>query len=121
MSYINESVDSIKLENQSGTVCSVECYYKVEQDGTPVRIGKTDNFPVGQSGSIDLNSLDEIKSLAATGRNIWVTAFANVKVGTDSASNVWLQFKENSKKEADYVIYGVVNFTKVAYVGTVDK
>lgn len=114
-SYIDKFIDKLKLNNQSGTVCSLECYYKVGKEGDAKRVGTTDTFPVGQSKTLDLNGLSELTELAAQGHEIWVTAFANVRAGKDCHSDVWLQYKRNSDLTGEYTISGVVNFTKMAF------
>lgn len=35
--YIDSYVKTLKLNNQSGTVCSLECYYKIAQEDKPKR------------------------------------------------------------------------------------
>lgn len=114
-SYIDNYVDKLKLNNQSGTVCSLECYYKEGKDGKAKRAGGTDSFTVGRSDTLDLGNLSELTNLEAKGREIWVTAFANVKAGKDSASEVWLRFKKDCSLTGEYTISGAINFTDVAF------
>lgn len=115
-SYIDEYIDKLKLNNQSGTVCSLECYYKEGKDGEAKRAdGGTGSFPVGQSKTLNLNELSELTDLTDKGREVWVTAFANVKAGKDSNADVWLRFKKDSSLTGEYTISGVINFTKVAF------
>lgn len=67
--YRNIKISKIELKNASGTVCSLECYYKVGKDDKPKRIGSTGNFPLGQIKTPDLTSLKDLPEGA------WVTAY----------------------------------------------
>lgn len=113
--YIDSYVKTLKLNNQSGTVCSLECYYKIAQEDKPKRAKGTGNFPVGQSKSLDLSSLDTLNELVNKGHEVWVTAFANVKAGKDCSANVWVKYKSSADATAEYTISGVINFTKISF------
>lgn len=106
--YGEELVNKLKLNNQSGTVCSLECYYKKNKEDDPNRMGSTGNFPVGQSKTLNLDTLELPDS-------VWVTAYVNVDSGSDDHSNVWFQYKKGNNKCAEYTITGVINFTTVGF------
>lgn len=106
--YGEDFVDHLKLNNQSGTVCSLECYYKKEKNDNPTRIGSTGNITVGLHKELNLDELD-IPDLA------WVNAYANVVAGSDEHGNIWFQYKKNCKKEVIYTISGVINFTTLSF------
>lgn len=112
--YGQELVNKLKLNNQSGTVCSLECYYKQDKEANPNRIGSTSKFPVGQSGTLDLDSLEFPEG------KIWVTAYANVESGVDDHCNTWFPYKKGNNKCAEYTITGVINFTTVGFDKVVD-
>ena len=88
--YIDSYVKTLKLNNQSGTVCSLECYYKIAQEDKPKRAKGTGNFPVGQSKSLDLSSLDTLNELVNKGQS-------------------------SADATAEYTISGVINFTKISF------
>lgn len=106
--YGEEFVNSIKLNNQSGTVCALNCFYKINKEDEPTRIGGTGYINVGQSTTLDLDTL-EIPNLA------WITAYVDVSAGKDGYSNVWFKFQKGNKKQASYTISGVINFTDVVF------
>lgn len=108
--YINRNIDKIRLKNQSGTVCSLECYYKVNKEDTPKRMAGTDKFPVGQEKTLDLNSLNIPEGAL-------VTAFANIRSAGDSYGDVWFVYKKNINMTAEYVLSGVANATHISYNG----
>ena len=121
MAYIeDESVKKLKLNNQSGTVCSLECYYKDGHEGKTSRIGSTGSIPVGQSVELDLSTIEELNKKVDAGETIYVTAFANVKAGKDSHGNVWAKYNQDSNKTAEYTISGVINFTEIAFNDVVE-
>lgn len=115
--YYDTHVNMITLNNQSGTVCSLECYYKKGKDGTPKRIGETSSIPVGQSVSLNLLTIDELKDQVNSDEIIWVTAYANVSAGKDCFGNSWFPFnyEQSSINEAIFTIVGVINFTEVVF------
>lgn len=107
--YGDELVNMLKLNNQSGTVCSLECYYKKNKEDNPNRIGSTSSFPVGKNKTLELDALE------LPGDLVWVTAYVNVKSGSDDHSNVWFPYKKGNNKCAEYTITGVINFTTVGF------
>ena len=111
--YGEDLVNRLKLYNQSGTVCALQCYYKIDKENEPNYIGKTKYINVGESAILDLDGLD-IPDQA------WVTAFAEVSAGSDNNSNVWFKFKKGNRKQANYTISGVINFTDVIFDGVED-
>lgn len=106
--YGDDLINGLKLNNQSGTVCTLECYYKKEKEEDPKRTGSTGNITVGFSGKLNLDNLD-LPDMA------WVTAYANVKAGSDDFCPVWFRYKKGNKKCAEYTISGVINFTTVTF------
>lgn len=106
--YDTDLINGLKLSNQSGTVCALECLYKKNKDDEPQRIGETGNITVGLSKTLNLDEL----TLAD---GVWVTAFANVKAGRDERGKVWFQYKKGNKKTAEYTISGVINFTSLTF------
>lgn len=114
--YFDTHITKITLNNQSGTVCSLECYYKKGKGGTPKRIGETSTIPVGQSVSLNLLSIDELKNQVNSDEIIWVTAYANVSAGKDCFGSSWFPFQKISlTTEAVFTIVGVINFTEVVF------
>ena len=114
--YFDTHITQITLNNQSGTVCSLECYYKKGKDGTPKRVGDTSTIPVGQSVSLNLLGIDELKDQVNSDETIWVTAYANVSLGEDCYGSSWFPFKSSSAmSEAVYSIIGVINFTYITF------
>lgn len=111
--YGEDLVNRLKLNNQSGTVCALQCYWKIDKENEPNRIGKTKFINVGESATLDLDGLD-------IPEQAWVTAFAEVSAGTDDSSNVWFKFKKGNRKQANYTISGVINFTDVVFDGMED-
>lgn len=107
-SYLNEKVAALNLTNDSGTVCSLECYYKTDKNGSPKRAGSTGQFALGQDGTLELDEWN-------IPNGAWVTAFANVVAGKDSSGNAWVIYEKNSLRIATYTITGVINFTNVAF------
>jgi hypothetical protein len=92
--YLSDTIDELKLYNDSGTVCSLECYYKVNKSDSPKRIGNTGSFPLGQSKTLDLNTQQSLPEGA------WVTAFANVSTGKDCNASTWMVYKKNSREDS---------------------
>ena len=45
----------------------------------------------------------------------WVTAYVDVAAGEDGNSNAWFKFKKGNRKQAEYTITGVINFTDVVF------
>ena len=88
--YGDDLINGLKLNNQSGTVCTLECYYKKEKEEDPKRTGSTGNITVGFSGKLNLDNLD-LPDMA------WVTAYANVKAGSDDFCPVWFRYKKGNK------------------------
>lgn len=110
MEYIDKEIGSLKLNNQAGVVCYLECYWKSGKNGEAKRIGKTDSILLGQSGTLNINET----GLSDEGE-IWVTAFANVSAGRDCNGSTWLKYKANSKNTAEFTITGVINFTTISF------
>lgn len=108
------NVSCIELDNQSGTVCSLECYCKENESDKPKRVGNTSTFPVGKSRSLDLDSLKN----EGLEPGMFVTAYANVRAGKDDHADIWVKYEPSTKSKATYIISGVINFTKVAFEGT---
>lgn len=106
--YGDDLVNRFKLNNQSGTVCKLSCLYKILKADEPNRVGNTGNINVGQSITLDLDSLDIPDSA-------WVTAYVDVAAGEDGNSNAWFKFKKGNRKQAEYTITGVINFTDVVF------
>lgn len=106
--YGDDLINRLKLNNQSGTVCALNCFYKINKEDEPNRVGTTGHINVGGSTTLGLDSL-EIPNLA------WVTAYVDVTAGADGSSNVWFKFKKGNKKQANYTITGVINFTDVVF------
>lgn len=106
--YGEELVNQLKLYNQSGTVCSLKCYYKKEKNDVPTKVGSTGNITVGFSKTLDLDELN-IPNLA------WVNAYANVVAGSDNQGNIWFQYNKGCKMQAEYTLSGVINFTTLAF------
>lgn len=115
--YNDLQISKLKLNNNSGTVCSLECYYKEGQDGKAERIGNTGTFPLGQSKTLDLSSLEKLKELEKKGREIWVTAYSNVKLGSDSSSDVWFRYASGSYNTAEYSVSGTAFDTNTSFLG----
>ena len=118
--HLDLYVDKIKLNNQSGTVCRLTCRYKDGVDGEHKKAGQTEYFPVGKSESLDLNPLEELNALYAKGREVWVTAHADVKAGKDDYTDVWAKYRPSSERCAEFTISGVINFTDVGYNGVTE-
>jgi hypothetical protein len=108
--YEEKEINQIKLSNQSGTVCALECYYKVNKGDGPKRAGSTGNMTVGFSKTLGLEKLE-------LPENVWVTAYANVVAGADDHAKVWFRYKKGSNKVACYTISGTVGFTSIAFNG----
>lgn len=106
--YEEVGINQIKLSNQSGTSCALECYYKTNKGDAPKRVGATGHFTVGFSKTLGLEDLD-------IPENAWVTAFANVMAGADDHGSTWFRYKKGTNKVACYTISGVVNFTSIAF------
>lgn len=106
--YFDALVDRLKLNNQSGTVCALKCFYKIGKEDEPNCVGSTKYINLGESTILDLSNL-EIPDLA------WITAYVDVSAGKDDYSNVWFKFKKGNKKQADYTISGVINFTDIVF------
>ena len=92
MEYIDKEIGSLKLSNQAGVVCYLECYWKSGKNGDAKRIGKTDSILLGQSGTLNIYETE----LSDEGE-IWVTAFANVSAGKDSNGKPLQWTKEQYK------------------------
>ena len=110
MEYIDKEIGSLKLSNQAGVVCYLECYWKSGKNGDAKRIGKTDSILLGQSGTLNINETE----LSDEGE-IWVTAFANVSAGKDCNGTTWFRYKADSKNTAVFTISGVINFTTISF------
>lgn len=106
--YEEVGINQIKLSNQSGTICALECYYKANKGDAPKRVGSTANFTVGFSKTLGLENLD-------IPENAWVTAFANIKAGADDHGLTWFRYKKGTDKVACYTISGIVNYTSIAF------
>lgn len=111
-------VNTLSLGNQSGTVMSLECYYKESTGDDAKRLGNSGAYPVGQGRSLDLKALASQHGLK---EDCWITAYANVKAGRDSTGTVWVRYRSNYDKTANYTISGVINFTKVAFNGVTNN
>lgn len=105
--YVDEGINLMILNNQSGTVCKLECYYKVNKDDTPKRIGVTDKIPLGKSKMLDLTAL-EIPA------NAWVTAFANIDAGFDCNATIWFKCQKERSYAAEFTIIGAVGYTVIS-------
>ena len=42
-------ISRINLKNNSATICSLECYYKENNEASPKRIGGTGTFTAGKA------------------------------------------------------------------------
>lgn len=108
--YFEAGVSKLKMKNQSGTVCCLECYYKVNKDDSPKRIGKTGKFGVEKSKTLDLKTL-------GIPENAWVTAFANISKAIDENGNCWLRYARDEDTTAQFELTGTSGITKVTYKG----
>lgn len=106
--YFETGVSKLQMDNQSATICSLECYYKIDKNDSPKRIGKTGSFPVGQSKTLDLNTLD-------IPANAWVTAFAKIEMGSDRHGDSWLRYMSDKEATAEFVLSGTMISSKVTY------
>lgn len=114
--YFETPINRITLNNQSGTVCRLECYYKLGKSGTPHRVGDSENILVGQAVTLNLLDIDELKNKENSDEVIWVTAYANVSAGKDCYGCSWFPFKSlSAMTEAVYSIIGVINFTYITF------
>lgn len=109
--HINFCIDELKLQNKSATVCQLRCHYKVNQDGERKRAGESGYFPVEQSKTLDLNSLQELLDLEKQGKEVWVTAQADIKAAGDEECGLWFRFKSNSNAQAYFKVIGTSGLT----------
>lgn len=110
MEYMDKEIGTLKLSNQAGVVCYLECYWKKGKNGKAERIGKTDSILLGQSGTLNI-----WETSIGDDDDIWVTAFANVAAGKDCSGSTWLRYKADSRDTAEFTISGVINFTTVSF------
>lgn len=108
--YRDIKISKIELKNASGTVCSLECYYKLGKDDKPQRIGSTGNFPLGQIKTLDLRSLKDLPEGA------WVTAYSNVSWGADSEGDDWFIYSKDADLTAFFSISGTAFKTYTSFV-----
>lgn len=104
--HINFFIDELKLQNKSGTICQLRCHYKVNQSGDRLRAGQSGYFATGKSETLDLNSLQELLELEEQGKEVWVTAQADIKAATDEECGLWFRFKSNSNAQAYFKVIG---------------
>jgi len=106
--FLNETVNKISLNNQSGTVVALECYVKkTKMDTKPERVGRTGNFPVGQTEILDLDAL-------SIEEESYVSAYVNVDLLLDRRGHIWAKYKKGIGKKAEYVFTGSSVGTEVA-------
>lgn len=106
--YGDELINVLKLNNQSGAVCKLECYYKMQPEDQPETAGSTSNITVGFSKELSLDNLN-------IPENAWITAYASVVAGKDDHATAWFRYKKGNKKYAEYTISGVINFTSMTF------
>lgn len=102
-------ISRINLKNNSGTVCSLECYYKENSKSNPIRIGETGKFSLGFEETLDLNGL-------GIPEGALVTAYANVRAGADSYGDNWFTFSKDWEGEACFEVSGTAFETKVSLI-----
>ena len=108
--FLDKTMGLLKLENQAGVKCYLECYWRIGKNGEPQRSGKSGSILLGQSETLDLRSLDLNED-----SEIWVTAYANVSAGDDSSGNVWLRYDANSENTAAFKITGTAFTTTTTF------
>ncbi len=101
-------VDKIKLENKSGTVCSLEILVKADSSSEGGTFGESRFIDLGSSVELDLSDV-------GVPGDCYVTAYVKVKAGSDDQGNVWFRYKKGAKTQARYAVSGVINFTSVAF------
>lgn len=112
--YFDTQINVMTLKNNSGTVCKLNCFYKVGKYSEPQRVGATGSFPLGQSGTLNLQDIPDLPETASD--TIWVTAYADVTAGKDCHGTAWFPYKKmSSNTEAVFSISGAINFTTITF------
>lgn len=106
---MEQKISRIILDNESATVCSLECYYKKDVNDTPKRVGSTGFYPVMQERALDLNKL-------GIPEGALVTAYANVRWGSDSFGHEWCTFCKDWDGEACFKLTGSTADNEVSLV-----
>ena len=106
-------ISRINLKNNSATICSLECYYKENNEASPKRIGGTGTFTAGNNKTLDLNGL-------GIPEGALVTAYANVKAGDDSYGDNWFTFSKGWDGEAYFEVTGSAFKTGVFFMEVTD-
>lgn len=106
-------ISRINLKNNSATICSLECYYKENNEASPKRIGGTGTFTAGNNKTLDLNGL-------GIPEGALVTAYANVKAGDDSHGDNWFTFSKGWDGEAYFEVTGSAFKTGVFFMEVTD-
>ena len=106
-------ISRINLKNNSATICSLECYYKENNEASPKRIGGTGTFTAGNNKTLDLNGL-------GIPEGALVTAYANVKAGDDSHGDNWFTFSKGWDGEAYFEVTGSAFKTSVFFMEVTD-
>ncbi|MCD8297237.1 MAG: hypothetical protein LUC88_06665 [Prevotella sp.] len=108
-----QAISKIRLDNESGTVCSLSVTVK-KTDGSEKHYGGSKKIAVKQSAEINLADLKDVN----IEKEDWVTAYVDVVASAkDGNGNVWFKYDSSSPLEARFVIHGAIGLTTIAFCG----
>ncbi|WP_289123783.1 hypothetical protein [uncultured Bacteroides sp.] len=120
-----ETVRKIKLCNDAGAVTMLKGYVKRAENVSPYKCGRTDKFPVGESGTLDMNNYNpallEPNDAEKLGEEIicegdLLTAYAAVSAHDDEAGEIWFHYSSDSKKIAVFSLSGALWNLKCGFI-----
>lgn len=126
---MQEEVRKIKLINDAGVMTMLKAYVKRAENLDPYKCGRTDNFAVGKSRTLDLNQYNPDLAVAdgMVGKKEddpdiicegdLVTAYAAVSCASDEAGEIWFTYSSKSKKTAVFNLSGPLGKLTLGFAG----